>query len=427
MAPGPGWGRHLLVRDDGAPCRRVRGEGRDQRELRRELRSRWRTRRRQHRLHRPGGQREGHLHLQRGVTRPHGRRRQPDGSPGRALPLRSGEEGLPRHRPQHDLEGLVHGRERRAQRRLLPDDRQHERRDAPVRRHRRVDVHRPADARHDLHGGGEARLGRHGVHRHGDGEERQVPDRDRVRHGSGPEHGADGGQVPADVTRLPAVRPLRRDGQRQRGRRAGQRRGGLGDDRRLDRTSRARLVRSGHRDERGEPRLRAARPCRPRRQALRSDERLRRRCWRRPRPAGRRPRDHEPNGRGAQRQRRPDGPRGARGRQGRPRARLRRLPGGGGRNGRGLARGRLRRDACRLREGLEGLRQAAEDAADGEAARHHGRRQEAARGRVLPQRQRDQGVRGQDVPGRHRGQPRLPVGPGRLSRRSGEHVLRLLP
>ena len=44
--------------------------------------------------------------------------------------------------------------ERRPQRRLLPDGRQHERRDAPVHRHRRLDVHRPPDARHDLHGRG---------------------------------------------------------------------------------------------------------------------------------------------------------------------------------------------------------------------------------------------------------------------------------
>ena len=52
------------------------------------------------------------------------------------------------------LEGLVHGRRRRAQRRLLPDQRQHQQRDAAVRRHRRQHVHRPADARHDLHGRG---------------------------------------------------------------------------------------------------------------------------------------------------------------------------------------------------------------------------------------------------------------------------------
>ena len=106
------------------------------------------------------------------------------GRPGRALALRPRAQGLPRHRPQHDLEGLVHGRERRPQRRLLPDDRQHERRDAPVRRHRRLHVHRPADARHDLHGRGGAQRRRDGVHGDGDGEERQVPDRDRLRHRS---------------------------------------------------------------------------------------------------------------------------------------------------------------------------------------------------------------------------------------------------
>ena len=37
------------------------------------------------------------------------------------------------------LEGLVHGRRRRAQRRLLPDQRQHQHRDAAVRRHRRLE------------------------------------------------------------------------------------------------------------------------------------------------------------------------------------------------------------------------------------------------------------------------------------------------
>ena len=131
----------------------VRGEGGDQRGLGRELRPGRRPGRGEHRVHRPGRQREGHVHLRRDVARPHDRRREPSGRPGRprrAVALRPRPEGLPRHRPQHDLEGLVHGRERRPQRRLLPDGRQHERRDAPVRRHRRLHVHRPADARHDL-------------------------------------------------------------------------------------------------------------------------------------------------------------------------------------------------------------------------------------------------------------------------------------
>ena len=67
--------------------------------------------------------------------------------------LRPGPQGLPRHGPQHHVEGLVHGRRRRALRRLLPDHRQHQRRDAAVRRHRRQHLHRPADPRHDLHRG----------------------------------------------------------------------------------------------------------------------------------------------------------------------------------------------------------------------------------------------------------------------------------
>ncbi len=96
----------------------------------------------------------------------------------RSLALRPRPQGLRRHRAQHDLEGLVHGRGRHAQRRLLPDGRQHERRDAPVRRHRRLDVHRPAGARHDLQRRGGRRQRRHGLQGHGDREERRVPDRD---------------------------------------------------------------------------------------------------------------------------------------------------------------------------------------------------------------------------------------------------------
>ena len=115
----------------------------------------------------------------------HGRR--PAGRARRALALRPRPQGLPRHRAQHDLEGLVHGRGRRAQRRLLPDDRQHERRDAPVRRHRRLDLHRPPDPRHDLHGRSRSTHGGHGLPRHDDGEERQVPDRDRLHHRPGHE------------------------------------------------------------------------------------------------------------------------------------------------------------------------------------------------------------------------------------------------
>ena len=171
LAPGHGRQRHLLVRDD-ARCRGlVRGEGGDQRGLGRELRPGRRPGRGKHPVHRPGRQREGHVHLRRDVARSHDRRREPAGRPGRprrAVALRPRAQGLPRHRPQHDLEGLVHGRERRPERRLLPDGRQHERRDPPVRRHRRLDVHRPANARHDLRGRGGSRQRRHGLQGHGD-------------------------------------------------------------------------------------------------------------------------------------------------------------------------------------------------------------------------------------------------------------------
>ena len=78
---------------------------------------------------------------------PHRRLRRP----GRRLVLRSRAQGLPGHRREHDLEGLVHGRGRRPVGRLRAHRRQHERRDAAVRRHRRLDLHRPADPRHDLH------------------------------------------------------------------------------------------------------------------------------------------------------------------------------------------------------------------------------------------------------------------------------------
>ena len=98
---------------------------------------------------------------------------------GRAVALRPRAQGLRRHRAQPTLEGLVHGRRRRAERRLLPDQRQHQQRDAAVRRHRRLDVHRPADARHDLHGPG-ARRPRADLPRHRHGQERALQDRHRL-------------------------------------------------------------------------------------------------------------------------------------------------------------------------------------------------------------------------------------------------------
>ena len=169
LAPGHGRQRHLLVRDERTAAGHLRGEGGDQRGLGRELRPGRRPGRGKPLVQRPRRQCEGHVHLRRDVARSHDRRREPSGSPGRprrAVALRPRAQGLPRHRAQHDLEGLVHGCERRAERRLLPDDRQHERRDAPVRRHRRLHVHRPADARHDLDGRAASRQRRHGLQGH---------------------------------------------------------------------------------------------------------------------------------------------------------------------------------------------------------------------------------------------------------------------
>ena len=206
VARGPGRQRHLLVRDDGSAGGLVRDEGDDQRGLGRELRPRRRLQRGQHPVLGPGQQRQGHVHLRRGDARAHDPRGEPERRarrPRRALALRPRAEGLPRHGPQHDLEGVVHGRERRAQRHVLPDGRQHERRDAAVRRQRRLDVHRSPDAGHDLRGGGGAGQRRDGVQGDGDGEERQVPDRDHLPHRSRPQHGGDAGRVQARSRRIP--------------------------------------------------------------------------------------------------------------------------------------------------------------------------------------------------------------------------------
>ena len=288
VARGPRRRRHLHVRDDGAAGRLLRDEGRDQRGLGRELRPGRRPQRLGHPVQRPRRQHEGDLQLRRGIARADGDRRDAGrraGLAGGAVALRPGTQGLPRHRPQLDLEGLVHGRERRPQRRLLPDDRQHERRDAAVRRHRRLDVHRPPDARHDLRRRGDSRDGRHGLPGDRDGEERQVQDRDGVPHRSGPEHGADAGPDRSQAGGLPALRALRPDGERQRRRRRRQRRRRLGDDRPFGGPPGARRLRPDHGDERGQPRLRPAGVRGARRHPDRGHERLRRRGERRARAA----------------------------------------------------------------------------------------------------------------------------------------------
>ena len=68
----------------------------------------------------------------------------------RAELLRPRPQGLRRHRPQHDLPGLVHGGRRRPVGHLLAQRGRHQRPHAPVRRDRRQHVHRSADAGHDL-------------------------------------------------------------------------------------------------------------------------------------------------------------------------------------------------------------------------------------------------------------------------------------
>ena len=134
-----------------------------------------------------------------------------------------------------------------------------------------------------------------------------------------------------------------------------------------------------------------------------------------------------------QRQRRPD--RADRGRQehddgGEPRlhrrARLR-LDAGGRRADRGgRARRRVRPGARRLGQGWAAY-DAAAQATRRRASGDQRKRVDELQTRVLRQRERAEGVRGQDVPRRDRREHDLAVGPGDLRRRPGEHLLRLLP
>ena len=256
--------------------------------------------------------------------------------------------------------------------------------------------------------------------RHRDGEERQVPDRDRVRHRPGSEHGADArssSRRPRPATALYVRFDATVNGNGGGG--AGERRRRLGarSTSRRDTPSSSRPIPSPRRTRRtATTRSRSTPPSTaPFSEATSGFVGGRER---RPRPARRRrTRLTTTVRRRARRQRRPDGARRrcAR-REGRARARLRRLAGRGRRRRRrrSLAGGFAETRAAYVK-GWKRLRQAADEAAHGEAAGHQAQRREAARGRVLPQRQRDQGVRGQDVPRRDRRQPRLAVGPGRLA------------
>ena len=155
-------------------------------------------------------------------------------------------------------------------------------------------------------------------------------------------------------------------------------------------------------------------------------ERLRRRGERRTRSARRAHALHRrPDA--TRRQRRPARARRARGgRQARARARVRR-----DRRARPSARPRARsRAAFERRSRLQKGWKAYDDSLNKPPAeRCTGSKGQtaSARRRVLPERERAQGVRGQDVPGRDRREPRLAVGPGGLGGRSEQHVLRLVP
>ena len=154
------------------------------------------------------------------------------------------------------LQGLVHGGRRRAERRLVPHDRQHEREDAPVHRHGRPDVHRPPGAGHDVDGHGSRRR-RDGVPGDEHGQERRLPTGDRLHHRPGPQHRAHEHQADPGASRassaVPGVRALRRDGERQRRRRPGQRWPGQRGDRHHDRSPDRGLLRHQHHHERRQP------------------------------------------------------------------------------------------------------------------------------------------------------------------------------
>ena len=148
----------------------------------------------QHRVLRPERQRQGHDELRLRDPRPvdhrrgRSRRTRRSGSP---VALRPRPQGLPGHRSQPDVEGLVHGGRRRPQRRLLPDGRQHQRRDAAVHRQRWVDVHRPPGPRHDLHRRRDRGHRWDGLPGDRVREPRHVLDRHRLHHRPGSKHAAD--------------------------------------------------------------------------------------------------------------------------------------------------------------------------------------------------------------------------------------------
>ncbi len=241
-----------------------------------------------------GARRRGPRH--RGVDRRRpgvrrGRPRARSGRSRRAEPLRPRPQGLPRHRPEHDEQDLVHGRERRAVRRVRPDRRHHQHRDAAVPGDRRLELHRPAEPRHHVHR--RRRPDRDGLHRDLDGQERRLPPDHHLPHRPGPRqrrHAHDVHRAHRRGEEVQAVRADGRDRRRQRWRRDldprrgwRQRRRRLRRGRPQHRLTRPGLLRHGHRHQRREPRLRGAELPRPARHPglRRGEQRVRRDAERR--------------------------------------------------------------------------------------------------------------------------------------------------
>ena len=233
--------------------------------------------------------------------------------------------------------------------------------------------------------------------------------------------------------RLPRLRPLRPDAQRQRRRRRRPRQrptaAPTAATSRARRPHAARRLRPRDRDERGQPRLRPAGVQRAGRLARvpAGVQRVRRACQRRPDPARREPSAHRHVRADGQGQPRADGARSTSTADGAFEIAL-----GFGATANaavGAARGTLRADsdalAAAYRRGWHRYDARARLPAP------PGRRRAGRLGRaprpVLPERQLREGGRGQDVPRRRRGRARVAVGAGDLRRRPGEHVLRLLP
>ena len=142
--------------------------------------------------------------------------------PRRAVALRPGAQGLRRHGAQPHVEGLVHGRRRRAERRLLPDQR-HDRNETLQYVVTDGATFTDLQTRDMTYTVQRARRPRADVPRHGDGEERPLPDRHRLPHRPRPPDRAPALALPGAARRgprLPPLRPLRPDAQRQRRRRA---------------------------------------------------------------------------------------------------------------------------------------------------------------------------------------------------------------